>query len=359
MIERFDELAHGAHELRVSVDRGNVSLSVAEGEGWSVEWSGSGHVEPLIGREGAVVTIRSHIVPPAGEESRYEHDNAAGVNFGAIAEEIAAETLRWVGGLVGAQPLNLRITVPPGFEAVELRSGTGELVASGVRGRLRLHTGVGRVVARDGRGQLELKTGMGGVEVERFSGSLKATTGKGDVALSDVAGDVQAGTGYGRIHLSAGELAAEEINLKSGYGEISLELPDAASARVNAQTGYGRVRSDFPLVQVGRSGPLSFGAMRMVGGIGEGEPRLTLSLRTGKGDISLRRGARERRPEPAAAQEPPPAQREPAEAPGQAVATDKAPGLAPRRDSVLAVLEALARGEVTPAEAEDLLSHVR
>jgi hypothetical protein len=124
-------------------------------------------------------------------------------------------------------------------------------------------------------------------------------------------------------------------------GAIDLELPATIKARVDAQTSFGQIHSDFPLVRVGRSGPLGFGGVRMVGSIGEGEPEVHIALRSSKGQISLRR-----RPDSAAAGADTTTER-PAPTPPEEPT--------PTMDSTLAVLEALARGDISVDEADELL----
>jgi hypothetical protein len=96
----------------------------------------------------------------------------------------------------------------------------------------------------------------------------------------------------------------------------------------------------------------------MVGSIGDGEPQVELSLRSGKGELTLRRAsgipARATPPAPASPAWPAPPASPRAPAPPAAPASGHTKPT--RGDSTLSILEALARGEITPAEAEDLLS---
>ena len=78
----------------------------------------------------------------------------------------------------------------------------------------------------------------------------------------------------------------------------------------------------------------------MVGSIGEDEPEVAITLRSSKGQITLRRrpnsgaaGTTTTRPAPAPPEEP-----------------------LPTMDPTLAVLEALARGDISVDEADELLS---
>jgi hypothetical protein len=111
---------------------------------------------------------------------------------------------------------------------------------------------------------------------------------------------------------------------------VLLKLPGNAAAQVEAVTGMGQVHSDWPLVRVGRPGPVGAGSQRMVGAWGEEHRRARVVLRTGVGDIRLCQGPVHS--EPAAPSAPPPA-----------------------ADERRAVLESLARGEITVEEADALL----
>jgi hypothetical protein len=142
-------------------------------------------------------------------------------------------------------------------------------------------------------------------------------------------------SGMGTIACAAA-LEPGTYEMVTDMGAIDLELPATIKARVDAQTSFGQIHSDFPLVRVGRSGPLGFGGVRMVGSIGEGEPEVDITLRSSKGQISVRRrpgaGTTSERPAPAPPEEPTAAM-----------------------DSTLAVLEALARGDISVDEADELL----
>src|SRR5207248_5453692 len=135
-------------------------------------------------------------------------------------------------------------------------------------------------------------------------------------------------SGMGTIECAAA-LEPGTYEMVTDMGAIDLELPATIRARVDAQTRFGQIHSDFPLVRVGRSGPLGFGGVRMVGSIGEGEPEVDIALRSSKGQISLRR-----RPDYGG-----PSAGTPAERPAPAPPGEPQPAM----DSTLAVREAPAR----------------
>jgi DUF4097 and DUF4098 domain-containing protein YvlB len=433
-MEGFAELATGARELRVILHKGAIVVRVVEGATWNLEWSSDGDVAPEVEREGPVLQVRQPghggffdkgVFVDKGHKRAFVgtggfFDNEAGTasteftNLGGNIGEIVAEALRAAGG-GHTRRLDVRLTMPPGAEAVELRTGLGRIEAEGVKGRLRLTTGNGPLTLRAAGGEAEVATGNGEVvlegydgtitattgnnrmQAERLSGtaalhtsnghiavrdsegSIRATTGNGEVRLTAVAGDVEASTGHGPVEIGTprslavrattgmGAIQVEggsvrSLHLRSGMGiidcsaalepgtyemvtdmgSIDLALPATTRARVDAQTSFGQIHSDFPLVRVGRSGPLGFGGVRMVGSIGEGEPEVDIALRSSKGQISLRR-----RPDYRSA-------------PGAGTTTDRPAPTPPEeptpgRDSTLAVLEALARGDISVEEADELL----
>ena len=374
----FEQLAQGATELRVELKRGDIIARA--GEPWALEWSSEAGEAPEVEREGAVLRVRQR-----------QRGNT------------------YLPGNLDLRRLDVRLTVPEGVEVAELRSGLGRVDAEGMRGRLTITTGNGALSLRDAGGDAEITTGNGEVSIEGYEGKLtastgngrvrveslkgrlslytgngpvevldldgraRASTGNGDLRFIGVAGEVELNTAHGQIEIAAPRSLAVQANtamggvrveggslrslransmvgelecssrlepgryeLSSGMGAITLHLSPDAPARVDAQTGFGQVDSDFPLVRVGRSGPMGFGGVRMVGSIGAGEPLADVSLRSGKGQIRLRRAS--------TAGTTPPAPQPPA-----------APAAASRPDSALAVLEAVARGEVSPEEAERLL----
>jgi hypothetical protein len=203
-------------------------------------------------------------------------------------------------------------------------------------------------------------------------------------------------------------LAAHTFNTNSG--NISVAVPHGLAARIEAATTLGSIRSDLPLVSVGQRGPKSLFGRRLVGSLGDGPVRAEITLRTARGDIRLgwldaavppappgaaapdARAAHEwragdlpvppvppapparptppevviRLPAATAAPAPPPADVRPATPPADAgpltlgraepaFLPDAAPAAAPEA-AQRRVLEALAAGQISVAEAERLLA---
>ena len=373
-MERFDEVAAGVRELRVTLGKGNITLRVAQGSVWSIDYDDARKGDALeVERDGDTLRVRQRrggrldvrLTAPLELET---------IDLRAGAGRVEVEGAR---GHIHLDSGNGAVALREAGGAATLKTGNGDVDVDGFDGELTAASGNGRVrVARLG-GQATLRTANGRVEVRDSNGSVEAHSGNGDVALARVGGKSELHTAHGaivvesprdlatrattamgairvidgavrdlRLKSHAGEvrcsaaLAAGRHELETSMGAIMLELPADIAARVDAQTAFGAVHSDFPLVRVGRSGPMGFGGVRMVGSIGAADPTIDISLRSSKGSLTLRSrsGAP---PRPPIVERPPTPPVQPRQ---------------PERGTTLQVLEALARGEITPAEAEDLLS---
>jgi DUF4097 and DUF4098 domain-containing protein YvlB len=226
--------------------------------------------------------------------------------------------LRVSGGGRGAEAwADLVVRVPEGSRLL-LRSGVGNVAATGVaadldvgssagdvtversRGRLRVGAGSGRVRVRDARGD-EVRVGVGsgevevrGVRAERLSvgsgsgsveggdlegAELKLGTGSGGMRLSRVrTRRLEAGSGSGHLDL---ELAAglDEARVSTGSGGVTLRVPSDFGATFDMTTGSGGVSSDLPLQLVRQE------RHRITGRVGDGRAQLRVS--SGSGEVRI------------------------------------------------------------------------
>lgn len=228
----------------------------------------------------------------------------------------------------------------------------GDLDVAAISGRSEIGQVEGDMRARD---LLDLALGevSGDLDAEGISGSLKLDRVEGDARLRGTFG------GFGPTHIS-GDLSLEtsftpgdtyEIAVE---GDASVSVPDESNLSLHA-----RVEGDVN----GLAASDGSGGFTQVWG--DGSARLDLTV---NGDLSVRsagpvfRGAAlptARVPEPSAAPPPPAAPDiaagfEPAPPFGAAVDAEPAQP-DERADPTLAVLEAVARGEMSPEEADNLL----
>ena len=256
--------------------------------------------------------------------------------------------------------LDLELALPRAFERLVVRTGLGAIHGHGIAAQVRLATGKGDIRFEDSSLEGEVHTGSGNISLERVGGRVSVRAGNGDVrvhvarparlAIWTARGNVRLegeGVEEMRIHTGLGDVYSACVlgpgvcQVNTGAGVVTLELGEGQSAQVEASTGMGQVVSDWPLVRVGRPGRAAIGSMRMVGSIGGEEGRVTLLLKTGVGNIYLKR---------AAIRQAAPAEAEP-------VSPAAPPPAAPPTDEArLAILQSLARGEINAEEAEELLN---
>ena len=147
-------------------------------------------------------------------------------------------------------PCRARITVHvPRDTPVEVHSGSGDLTAIGLTGRVDLHTGSGDVEATGLTGAANLETGSGDVTVRGLSGPTELHTGSGDVTAEDLGmRALVAETSSGDVVLGFRE-APDSVSADTASGDVDIALPDDAGAyRVEPDPGSGEqhvnVRTD-------------------------------------------------------------------------------------------------------------------
>lgn len=127
-------------------------------------------------------------------------------------------------------------------------------------------------------------TVTGNVYAEGLQSYVWGTAVRGNILLStsDLA---EASTNVGSISASFGRANwRQDLEFETGNGDVTVIAPSNSRTMVQAETNRGRVTSDFPLSAQNMSG-----GDHRVGRIGTGGGMLT--LRTGNGDVQLRRGS--------------------------------------------------------------------
>jgi hypothetical protein len=137
-------------------------------------------------------------------------------------------------------PCNSRIMirVPADIE-VDIRSGSGDVTASGLTGRVKLETGSGDVSADGLSGPADLHTSSGDVNVRGLSGDTTLRTGSGDINAGNLAtADVTADTASGDVGLDF-RLAPRIIDASTASGDVDVSVPEGEAYRVEADSGSG------------------------------------------------------------------------------------------------------------------------
>ncbi len=120
---------------------------------------------------------------------------------------------------------------------LDLHSGDGSLVVTGIEAPARLSTGDGRI------------------EVWNFSGPLHAKTSDGSIQVRGRFDDLSLESGDRRIEceIQPGSKMRNRWIVRTSDGSIDLRLPPDLAANLEARTGDGRLEVDFPMTVQGNS----------------------------------------------------------------------------------------------------------
>jgi DUF4097 and DUF4098 domain-containing protein YvlB len=163
-----------------------------------------------------------------------------------------------------------------------------------------------------------------------------------------------------RVVTNGGDGALGAFSAETSAGDIVIDVPANLPLRVEALVSGGDVRSDVPLVSVGRPGPR--GSTQRYIGVTDpnASDRLNLRVKTDRGDIRIRMVAGLPTPPRPPAPPPPPERPAPRHDPFATTNAIAMPPPAPpdREARMRAVLDALARGEISVNEADRRLKEL-
>jgi Putative adhesin len=236
----------------------------------------------------------------------------------------------------GAARVDYTIRLPKACE-VDVAFVSGSARLQGLQGEFALRSVSGPIDLEDLAGHLKINTVSGpvtGAHV-RLEGSLAYDTVSADIILADSLVPAIAGNSVsGQVRLQT-ELGAGPYHFRSVSGDVWLAVPSAAGCRVDMHSLSGRLRASQHAVRQHVKG----GWTRMAFGAGGGP---AVSLQSVSGDLHLVTldGQAGPEAEPPAAETAPPAP------------TESAAPTSPER---LAILDRLARGELSVDEAVNTL----
>ena len=143
-----------------------------------------------------------------------------------------------IGGSISVETAGGRIDVGNVGSDLTLRTGGGQIHIGSAKGKVVAESGGGDLVLVSGSQGASLQTGAGTIHVDKCTGEVKAETAGGAIELGEISGDVTTETGGGSIKISS---AAGQVKAETGGGGI--ELWGVPSAHV--QTGAGPIIAKF------------------------------------------------------------------------------------------------------------------
>ncbi len=225
------EVRVDTNDARIEVRRGGPSIQVrVETDGYKI---GPGEVHIYDRQDGDVVTLE--VRSPRGPFISFRN--------------------RWI---------HVEVTVPENSK-LNLHSGDGTLVVSGISAPADLSTGDGRI------------------EVSGFAGALKAKTSDGSMQIAGRFDDLNLSTGDGHItcEVQPGSKMSTRWVIRTNDGSVSLRLPTGFAANLEARTGDGHIRVGMPITMKasGSEGHHIEGALNGGGSL--------LDVQTGDGSINI------------------------------------------------------------------------
>lgn len=159
--------------------------------------------------------------------------------------------------------VSIEIDVPARSD-LDLETGFGDFITSGLQAKSRFNTGFGKL------------------RLSNYDGALDAETGFGDMAAQGRFDSLMLKTGFGHINaeVAKGSKVNEAWRLSSGFGDVRVRLPENLDADINASSGFGSVSSDYPITLSGMREHSEIN-----GHIGAGGP--PLELETGFGSVHI------------------------------------------------------------------------
>jgi hypothetical protein len=156
-----------------------------------------------------------------------------------ISSYVRGDTAMIVGEWEGGRPhkfsSEVTVTVPRDMELVKIETEGGEVVTTGISGRLEAQSGGGSIHLDDVGGAISAETGGGGIDVGNVGSDLTLRTGGGTIHIGSAKGKIVAESGGGNLVLVSGSQGA---SLQTGGGSIHV---DKCTGEVRAETGGGGI----------------------------------------------------------------------------------------------------------------------
>jgi len=141
----------------------------------------------------------------------------------------------WENGSPHKFSSEVAVNVPRDMELVKIETAGGEVVTTGISGRLEAETGGGAMHLDDIGGAISAETGGGHIDVGNVGGDLTVRTGGGTINIGSAKGKVTAESGGGNLALMS---ASEEVSLETGAGNIHV---NKCTGKVKVSTGGGSI----------------------------------------------------------------------------------------------------------------------
>jgi DUF4097 and DUF4098 domain-containing protein YvlB len=204
----------GVHNLHIKVEAGAVRV-----EGGS--------------NQGISYVIRNKSYESSEDRARRQFESYKINSY--VRGDTAWIVGEWEGGSPHKFSSDVSVTVPRNMELVKIETEGGEVVTTGISGRLEAQTGGGPIHLDDIGGSISVETGGGAIDVGKVGSDLTLRTGGGAIHIGSAKGKVMAESGGGDLVLVSGSQGA---SLQTGAGTIHV---DKCTGEVKAETAGGAI----------------------------------------------------------------------------------------------------------------------
>ena len=153
----------------------------------------------------------------------------------SVRGDTAWITAEWRGGHVHKFSGDFVINVPRELQWAKVETEGGNVVATGIAGKVDVESGGGNIRVDDIGGSINAETGGGGIEAGTIGGDLNLHTGGGTIKIMAAKGKINAESGGGSVVLISGLQGAV---LATGGGSIKV---NQCAGQVKASTGGGSI----------------------------------------------------------------------------------------------------------------------
>jgi hypothetical protein len=177
----------------------------------------------------------------------------------------------------------------PSRSRLSVSSASASLHADGQYGNCRIATASGNATIESVTGNLNADSASGVVSVGSFEGRAAVSTASGDAEIGDLTGEIAFRAASGSLcvrrlrgtvnaQTASGDTAvaaavAGAVSVRTGSGDVEIGVEEGTAARLDLHTHSGHVRNE----------------LQPADGPAHDEQTLTAHVRTGAGDVSVRR----------------------------------------------------------------------
>jgi hypothetical protein len=159
------------------------------------------------------------------------------------------------------------------FGDCRFSTASGDVTVEAVIGNIKADSASGNIAVGILTGQAVISTASGDANVGDLTGDVKFRAASGSLSITKLHGAVNAQTASGDTAVAAATSGA--VSVQSGSGGVQVGIPEGTAARLDVRTHSGHVDN----------------TLESTDGPSTGDETLSVQVRTGSGDISVRRAA--------------------------------------------------------------------